>query len=68
MRDREGQRIGVGDIVQVHRYVGDAYTGTVVRLGEAFVYVDIPLIWETPGGMLPENVTVIESVDIDIGL
>ena len=65
MIDREGRPIAVGDHVRVH--LNTDRMGTVLALGHQFVQVSIPELWQLPGGMLPQNLTVVEP-DMDIGL
>lgn len=69
MGDRRGQEIHIGDEVLVHLYLGD-YRSVVRLMDDVWVYVSGVSVWEPAalGGMFPENVTVIESVDMDIGL
>ncbi len=68
MVDRQGDALQVGDRVRVHLSGRDA-EATVTRLGDnGFVYVQDPKLWENdPGGMCPENLTILENA-MDVGL
>lgn len=68
-RDRMGEIIQVGDTVQVHlRWcLNQHHVGRVVAISLPFVYVELPQ-WAGPGGMFPENLTVLDAMDMDIGL